>query len=396
MDNHDITQFFSISNQIILTESPLPYDIYINSSKRPGKNRFVKVVSKGAVLSGEYWGELQSKYMRFYLPESQRLLFLKTIANSNHLEDVGKVDVIKDSAMAYLGSLFDQSKEFNTALLEETITACHSTVEHLVDILRGRDISDLQQLIARLSFHDFYTYDHSINVGMYSVAILKTMRPDASREELVNCGLGGLLHDLGKIKISTSIINKMGALSASEFSEIKKHPQFGFDEICREQGVNCPQVDLEVLGRVIHEHHENFDGTGYPQRLKQQQIHLYARICAAADFFDAITTKRSYNQVLDTSEAIDVIGCTVGKRIDPEVFDALQSIVKESRPKGRKILELEQDFDPERPFESLPLKPSQNSWAQAAEGFGKVIVIDDSPLGGKKKRSPGKGGKKAA
>ena len=100
--------------------------------------------------------------------------------------------MIKDSAIHYLDKLFDTDKEFTTEILSETLQGCKTTVESMVDVIKDYDVSKLQSLIASLSFHDFYTYDHSINVSMYCIFTLFTaLKPNAPKEEIVLAGLGG-------------------------------------------------------------------------------------------------------------------------------------------------------------------------------------------------------------
>src|SRR5690606_13361046 len=104
----------------------------------------------------------------------------------------------------------------------------------------------------------------------------------------------------------TTIINNPGKLSDDDFAEIKKHPGYGNDLI-KESHCNCEGVDFEIIRRVVYEHHENFNGTGYPRGISGEKIHEMARITAIADFFDAITTKRSYHEALSTEDALAVM-----------------------------------------------------------------------------------------
>ena len=137
----------------------------------------------------------------------------------------------------------------------------------MVDVVQEYDVKQIQNLIGEMSFHDFYTYDHSINVSMYCIAIFKALKPNASREEMVMAGLGGLLHDLGKIKIPTNIINNPGHLSDEDFQVIKEHPRIGV-ELIDDSSPDVPGIDFEIIKRVVWEHHENFNGTGYPRKIQ--------------------------------------------------------------------------------------------------------------------------------
>ncbi len=386
----DASQFFSVPNHLILTGKALPYDLYVNSSAREGADRFVKVFPMGENLDQRFLTALKKKYVQLYISEFHRQRYLKAIMANVPLEDLEKVDIIKDSAIHYLGTLFDDKKEFSTELISETINGCRDSVEHMVDTLTDYDLPGLKDLIGELSFHDFYTYDHSINVAMYCIAIHKALKPNSSKEELTQVGLGGLLHDLGKTKISTSIINKVGKLSDEEFEEIKAHPGVGL-EMLGELDLDCPGVDFNTLGRVIHEHHENYNGTGYPQGLKEDQIHLHARICAVADFFDAITTKRSYADVLPMQEAINVMSRTVGKKIDPFIFKVFQQTMKTFVQKDNIKFELDESYDSERVYEKLPLKEVKTEEA-AAKKSTKVNFMDHKDKPERPKEMPKRNG----
>ena len=245
-------------------------------------------------------------------------------------------------------------------------------VESMVDVIKDYDVSKVQGLIASLSFHDFYTYDHSINVSMYCISLFTAARPNASKEEIVMAGLGGLLHDIGKIKISTDIINKPEKLSDEEFNIIKTHPTYGLELLTDNPCPDCKGVDFSIIKRIVHEHHENFNGTGYPQKLAGADIHLLARVTAIADFFDAITTKRTYHEVLSTEDAIAVMSKSVGKKIDPALFEIFTKSVKQLVLTGKIHKELPEDFDPCQPQNVLPFR---NPKGFKIEGFG----VKDTP-----------------
>jgi HD-GYP domain-containing protein (c-di-GMP phosphodiesterase class II) len=211
---------------------------------------------------------------------------------------------------------------------------------------------------------------------MYSISILKALKSNATRKEQIMAGMGGLLHDLGKVKIPTSIINNPGKLSEDDFKVIKEHPGYGLDLLetheCGHTGVN-----FEVIKRVVHEHHENYNGTGYPNNLKGSDISVFARITAIADFYDAITTKRSYHEVLSTEDALEVMSKSVGRKIDPKIFEVFRDNVNVILS-GKSNQELPDDFDPCRPQNVLPLQKAgpkiqrSDFLDKGKEDFGKV------------------------
>ncbi len=352
---HD--SYFTIPFNLILEEQPLPYPIYVNSSSRESVERFVKIVAHGETLNVQQI-EGFKKYLRVYVKESDRDKYLESLAFNKNVLDVEKVSVIKDSAIKYLDDIFSPSKEFNTKILGEAIQGCHESMKSMVTVIRDYDINKLKDLIGDLSFHDFYTYDHSINVSMYTVLIYKTLRPSAPLEELISAGLGGLLHDLGKTKIPTDILNNTGKLTDDEFNIIKTHPEIGA-KLFSESSPDLPGIDKEAIKRVIIEHHENWDGSGYPNKIEGKDQHLFSRVCSIADFFDAITTKRSYSDVLPIEDALSVMEKTVGKKLDPKLFSFFVEKVSKTILNGKGNIELPEDFDTEKAHNILPLRKTK-------------------------------------
>jgi HD-GYP domain-containing protein (c-di-GMP phosphodiesterase class II) len=358
--------FFSVSFDLIVLNRAIPYDLYVNSSKSESKDKYVRIYPKNDSLGVDDLKVFKKKYFQLYVHESQREEYLKSLIHCSGVSDEQKSEIIKDSAIHYLDKLFEPDKEFTTEILSETLLGCKTTVESMVDVIKDYDVSKLQSLIASLSFHDFYTYDHSINVSMYCIALYTALKPNAPKEEIVLAGLGGLLHDIGKIKISTEIINNPDKLTDEEFDVIKKHPDYGF-HLLDENACDCEGVDFEIIKRIVHEHHENFNGTGYPQKLAGIDIHLLARITSIADFFDALTTKRSYHEVLPTEDAIAVMSKSVGKKLDPELFTLFTTSVKQLVLTGKVNRELPEEFDPCQPQNILPFRAPTPSYK--VEGF---------------------------
>src|SRR5690606_33586682 len=246
--------FFSVRHDLIRTEEPLPFDLYVNSSVVKGKDKYVRIFPSGRALTKDDVEEFHHKYLQLYVPEEQRKSFLRSLTRSN-IDDVQKATVIKETALEYLHNIFDKEKEFSTELLSKNIEGCRDVVESMVDVLDNHNIDSLRSLIGNLSFHDFYTYDHSINVSMYCIQIYKAINPKATRKELTHAGLGGLLHDLGKIKIPTHILNNPGGLTNEEYAQIKKHPDFGLDLLINGHCEVSEDIDLKIVARVVHEHH---------------------------------------------------------------------------------------------------------------------------------------------
>ncbi len=360
MNSKYINSFFSISIEFVIISEELNYDLYINSSGNILKDRFVKIFKKNNILEREDLLLFKEKYHQLYINENQRDLYLQSLAKSNTITPEQKTEIIKESAIKYLGKLFDHDIDLNTELLEDTIEGCRDAVDAMVDVIQDYNVVEVQNLIGDLSFHDFYTYDHSINVSMYCIAIYKALKPKSTKEQLTQVGIAGLLHDLGKIKIPTDVINNPGKLNQEDFNLIKKHPELG-KELLNNQQCNCHNIDFETIERVIMEHHENFNGTGYPLQISGDDIHFFARIVAVADFFDALTTKRSYHEVVSTEEAIGIMSRSSGKKIDPTIFEVFVKNANKVVQKRFIQKEMDEDFDPCRPCNVLPLRPARAS-----------------------------------
>jgi len=370
-----IKSYFSVSYDLIVRDKIAPYDLFVNSSSVAEKQKFVRIFPQGEELTQDDLAKLRKKYLQLYVSEDQRNLYMKSLVQSDEASDIEAVNFIKDSAIQYLRNVFDPEKEFSTELLYETIKGCKEAVENMIDVLDDYNIDGLRALIGDLSGHDFYTYDHSINVSMYCITLLRAMKPNASRAELVHGGLGGLLHDLGKIKVPTNILNKAEGLTDDEYLIIKTHPDAGIKLLLENEEISIEDLDLKTIGRVVHEHHENWDGKGYPQGIKEKEIHLLARVCAIADFFDAITTKRSYSQVVTISQGLSIMEKTVNKKLDEKIFKIFAAHIGQSNVETVRQLQMSDKFDPSIPYSVLPLEEIKEMFA--GDDFGKIRFIDE-------------------
>lgn len=194
---------------------------------------------------------------------------------------------------------------------QEALQLVHTTLHGLTDqkLPRqfqqqqvGRQIRDMFDLILsemkskpNATFHlsniystDHFLYHHSVNVSIMAMAV--GMEMGLTQKQLLDLGVGTLLHDIGKLSLPQDILNKPGKLTPDEFEVIKQHPKVGY-EILRQQ------EDISLLSaHVALQHHEKVDGTGYPRGLKGDEIHLYARITAVADVYEALTANRVYRK----------------------------------------------------------------------------------------------------
>jgi len=171
-------------------------------------------------------------------------------------------------------------------------------------------LSIIRALVSALELKDSHTRGHSESVTRYAVALAKKLK--LSPQEIESIEVAAILHDIGKIGVQESILNKPGKLNDEEWKEMKRHPEFSY-KILKE--VNFPW-DIKPL---IYAHHERYNGKGYPARLKGEKIPLGARILAVADTFAAMTSDRAYRKGLSKEMAIEELKRVAGTQLDPEL-----------------------------------------------------------------------------
>jgi HD-GYP domain-containing protein (c-di-GMP phosphodiesterase class II) len=170
------------------------------------------------------------------------------------------------------------------------------------------DLQSNKQVMVQLSniySTDNYLYAHSVNVGIYSAAL--GMALGLNRDQLLDLGIGAMLHDIGKTQIPLEILNKPGKLTDEEYTMMKDHSMLGY-EMLKEH----PDIPL-ISAHCALQHHERLDGTGYPRRLKGSEIHLFGQIVGIADVYDALTTNRVYRQAYLPHEALELLFTSTGQ-----------------------------------------------------------------------------------
>jgi len=220
--------------------------------------------------------------------------------NSNLVSFTQKVEVMYKNASVALNELFNNPETLSNYAKSKSVV--NQLVESVLD-----DAFALKSLMC-IATHDYYTHTHSINVSIYALSLGTFI--SLSKKELAELGEAALLHDLGKSKIDSSIINKKATLTKSEFETIKKHPVYGVS-----LGLKLGIINKRVLDGIKY-HHEKLDGSGYPRGLYKDQIPLYARIISLCDIFDALTSQRSYKKALTSYEALKLMKAEMGKHLD--------------------------------------------------------------------------------
>ncbi|AJH01537.1 MULTISPECIES: HD-GYP domain-containing protein [Clostridium] len=189
----------------------------------------------------------------------------------------------------------------------------------------------IESMVAALDAKDIYTAGHSTRVG--NMANKLGMYLGIQNEELEILHIAGHLHDIGKIGVPDSVLNKRGKLDLQEWELMKKHPEIGYKILSKVKS-------LDIISKIVLHHHERWDGRGYPNGLCKEEIPLGSRIIAVCDSIDAMKSNRPYRKLISDEECKNEIIKNKGIMYDPEIVDC---IIKNWG-------EITQEYDPNNEF----------------------------------------------
>lgn len=223
------------------------------------------------------------------------------------------IETIKDTFLTLEKDNFSK----NSYILDKKSGELIAVVKELMNELSNQKESI--SLLADILITDDYTFQHSINVTIYSILI--GIKLNLTSQQLIDLGTGAILHDIGKVFIEKDILTKPGALTDEEYEIIKRHPKLGFDYIRKNTSLSS------VIAHCAYQHHERLDGSGYPRGLKNSDIHLFAKVIAIADVFDAVTSNRVYRDALLPHEAMEILYAGAVDKFDKEMIEAFKKSV---------------------------------------------------------------------
>ena len=221
-----------------------------------------------------------------------------------------QVRVQGDDEIAQLASAFNDMAHNLMVSRQKLVSYFFDTVKSMIKILE---------------FRDYYTMGHSESVAFYAGRIAEKMGVDAKTREIFHnvC----LLHDIGKVGVRDSILLKPDKLSEEEWQTIQLHPVWG------EQILKTVLQDQLMLS-VIRNHHERYDGKGYPDGWKEEQIPLLVSIATVADSYDAMTSTRAYRKAMTKEQAVEQLTKNRGTQFHPAVVDAFLAVLAEEGKKA--------------------------------------------------------------
>jgi len=187
-----------------------------------------------------------------------------------------------------------------------------------IEPAKGDYYKSIQALVKLVEMRDPYTKKHSMKVSSVAVKLAKHM--GLSKQYIETVRLAAILHDIGKLGVKEEILLKESTLTHDEYKAVKEHPSFGVDII-------KPIPFLSEILPIIRHHHENFDGTGYPDCLKGEEIPLGSRIISIADVYDALMSDRAYRKAYDADKVMQMMKKEKGKKFSPEVLEQFIDMV---------------------------------------------------------------------
>ncbi len=233
-------------------------------------------------------------------------------SNSKYLEVKG-VPILDGGTFSGAVLLFNDITE--SIIAEEKL-------KQSFEILQKATGDIIQAMSSTSEMRDPYTAGHQKRVKELAVAIGRKM--NINQEQLEGLKFAGIIHDIGKISVPSDILSKPGKINKMEFEVIKNHSQVGFDLLNK---IEFPWP----ISRIVHQHHERMDGSGYPLGLKSDQILLEARILAVADVVEAMTSHRPYRAALGIEQALQEIADHKHDYYDPNVVDACIALFREKK-----------------------------------------------------------------
>ncbi len=284
------------------------------------------LLSSGVKLSPSMVKRLKMNNIYYVYIEdglSDGIVPMSVIPDEVKIQAVSKVEKLMKKAFA-------QGNTQKCKLIDEkTVKEYKSIINDLFDILSN--MPDRLYNMVELMGTDMYTYSHSINVAVLSIVIGLALKLD--REKIQHMSLGALMHDIGKMQIPETLLNKPSGLSNNEFDIMKDHVTMGYELI---------KEDISLSGitkQIVYGHHERLNGTGYPRGLTAPNISTYTRIVSICDIFDAMTSDRVYQKQMPVYKAIDILMGEAIDRIDNEILKVFIANVAIYKPGETVLLE---------------------------------------------------------
>jgi putative nucleotidyltransferase with HDIG domain len=307
-------QFLPIAVETLLGAEQVAFDLYFH---REGGKPLLFRSRAVALADADLERLMQSGVRTLLIGYADRTTYEEhlhaRLAAGEELSPACKYALLRGSAR----SVFESALGSNSAT--GMARAAEQFGTQLTDMLS--DGRPLMREMFDLMLHDYYTFTHSANVAIYSVGAAQKLGI-SEKAELAQIAAGALLHDIGKRQIPRRMLNTPGKLTPAEREVIKRHPQLGFEELSTSPDLSWGQL------MMVYQHHERLDGCGYPVGIMAEEIDPWAKLCAVADVFDALTCDRPYRAALPIKAACEFLEQRAEKSFDPEIVRCLITMMQ--------------------------------------------------------------------
>lgn len=232
---------------------------------------------------------------------------LKEVLADKKLKPEKKAQAIQIHSVNMMKNLWQNPSKEKIADFKEGVVS-------VVDVILSDDATNSE--LMKITSYDYNTYIHSVNVGVLALSLAKSLFKKKDKHDMHALGAGFFLHDIGKIGIDEAIINKPGKLTEEEMTIIRKHPGMGFTLLHETKQIS------EESRLIVLQHHERHNGTGYPKKLRGEDIHIYGRICSVADVFDALVSVRPYKTQKTPFDALKIMKEEMLDHFHKDVFQS--------------------------------------------------------------------------
>ncbi len=307
-----------VAVKTLQSQREIPFDLYLWPSKsRPPRLYREKNVP---LEPGDLARLLDQSVTTLYTPSSDAQQYCDHV-RSHVLADESipaeeRYCVLKDATRTVLMASLEKGD------VDGVLHVSADLGRDVVTLVSGRKniFGDLLPLLT----HDYYTFTHITNVCTCSV-ILAEAYGIRDHAELMEIAQGALLHDIGKVFISAKLLNKSTPLSKDEQELIRNHPARGFEELCFRPDRSWGQL------MMVYQHHERYDGRGYPAGLVGKETHEWGRLCAVTDVYDALTRDRPYRKGASTQDVLEYMDRESGRSFDEELCQCWIALLKQCR-----------------------------------------------------------------
>jgi HD-GYP domain-containing protein (c-di-GMP phosphodiesterase class II) len=309
-----VGQFMPVAIGTLIAATRPPFDLYLKHGLRA---QHVLFSERSAPLTVEALARLaDSGVQALYISYEDR------DAYDRYLHDALLENEELTLAQRYRLTIAASKTVFEAAYTQNDLGAVVQVVEqvggHISQRLLSQDV--VMNQLFDLMFHDYSTFTHANNVCIYSVALARATGI-SNLNELAAIATGALLHDIGKRSIPPLILNQAHHLTDAQKRIVRRHPQLGYEDLCHEERLSWGQL------MMVYQHHERLNGSGYPVRIHGDEMHPWAKLCAVADVFDALTSDRPFRRALRVEEALRHLRAREGTEFDSEIVECLIALM---------------------------------------------------------------------